>query len=225
MKRSEIDRIEQKLGYVFNNKTLLTQAFVHSSFANAENLADNERMEFLGDAVLDFIVSDYFYAKYPDFDAGQLSKVRSLVVSSDGLRPIVDELDIWEHLRVAGNCNLRSLSKKIEANLYEAVLCAIYFDGGIDAAKSFVMRTLKANLDSARKHAVKDSKTLVQEYCQERKLTVEYKFENRVGPDNKPTFYYSLWIDGKKASDGVGSSIKNAERDAASKIVKDWRIN
>lgn len=225
MQRNEIARIEQKLGYVFKNKALLTQAFVHSSFANVENLADNERMEFLGDAVLDFIVADYFYAKHADFDAGQLSKARSLVVSSDGLRPVVDSLNILEHLRVAGNCNLRSLSKKIEANLYEAVLCAIYFDGGMNAAKSFVMRTLKDNLDNARKYAVKDSKTLVQEYCQERKLKVEYKFENREGPDNKPTFYYSLWIDNKKVSDGVGSSIKNAERDAASKIVKDWRIN
>ncbi len=225
MRRNEIDCIEQKLGYVFNNKSLLTQAFLHSSFANAENLADNERMEFLGDAVLDFIVADYFYAKYPDFDAGQLSKVRSMVVSSEGLRPIVDNLGILEHLRVARNCNIRSLSKKIEANLYEAVLCAIYFDGGMSQARSFVMRTLKDNLDSARKLAAKDSKTLVQEYCQERKWKVEYKLEKKDGPDNKPTFCYSLWIDNKKVSCGVGSSIKNAERDAASKIVKDWRIN
>lgn len=225
MQKTEIAAIEQKIGYVFKNKSLLTQSFVHSSFANAEKVSDNERMEFFGDAVLDFIVSEYIYSKYPNFDAGVLSKVRSSAVSADGLRPVVDKLGILDHLRVAISCKVRTLSKKIEANLYEAVLCAIYFDGGLDAARQFVMRTLKEHLDGARSFAEKDSKTLVQEYCQERKMKVEYKFERKTGPDNRPTFYYSLWVDGKKVSSGSGSSIKNAERDAASKIVKEWRIS
>lgn len=225
MRRNEIALIEQKIGYVFKNKALLTQAFVHSSFANVENVDDNERMEFLGDAVLDFVVAEYYYAKHKKFDAGQLSKVRSLVVSSDGLRPVVDQMDILQHLRVAPNCNVRSLSKKIEANLYEAILCAVYFDGGMDAAKAFVLRTLKQQLDQAQKRASKDSKTLVQEYCQEKKFAVRYQLDKKEGPDNNPTFFCSLWIDETKVSDGVGSSIKKSERDAASKIVKDWRIN
>lgn len=219
-------RIEQKLGYAFHDKNLLLQAFVHSSFANAENIDDNERMEFFGDAVLGFLVSECIYAKYPNCNAGQLSKIRSHIVSAEGLRPVVDRLGILQDLLVANNsAKIRTLSKKIEANLYEAVLCAIYLDGGMEQARLFVTRTLKSSLENALDGIKKDYKTIVQEYCQERKWSVAYRLEERTGPDNKPTFTYSLWVDGKKVSVGSGSSIKNAEQDAASKIVKVWRID
>ncbi len=219
-----INEIEKKLGYTFKNKNLLVQAFVHSSYANEANVEDNERMEFFGDSILEYISSEYLYRKYPNCDAGELSKLRSQVVSADGLRPIVDKLDILDSLLVAnGAGKIRSLSKKIEANLYEAVLCAIYFDGGMSAAKKFVMNTLKESMDNAT-GIKKDYKTILQEYCQERKWTIFYKPESRSGPDNKPNFVYSLWIENKKVSEGSGSSIKNAEQDAASKIVRNWRI-
>lgn len=216
--------IEKKLGYTFKNKQLLVQAFVHSSYANEENVEDNERMEFFGDSVLEYISSEYLYQKYPECSAGELSKLRSLVVSADGLRPVVDSLGILDSLIVSdGAGKIRSLSKKIEANLYEAVLCAIYFDGGMAAAKKFVMKTLKKSMDSAAK-VKKDYKTLVQEYCQERKWTICYKLESRSGPDNKPTFVYSLWIENKKVGEGSGFSKKDAEQNAASKVVKSWKI-
>ncbi len=221
----DVESIEKKLGYTFKNKDLLKQAFVHSSFANEERVADNERMEFFGDSILEYISSEYLYNKYPQCDAGQLSKLRSQVVSADGLRPVVDNLDIMDYLLVANSAEkILSFSKKIEANLYEAVLCAIYFDGGMSAAKKFVMRTLKKAMDNAMSGVKKDYKTILQEYCQEHRLTVAYKQESRSGPDNKPKFVYSVWINGKKEGVGEGSSIKNAEQNAASKIVKSWRI-
>lgn len=224
MLKFDTDKIEQKIGYTFRNKNLLVQAFVHSSYANEANISDNERMEFFGDSVLEYIASEYLYRRYPDCDAGELSKLRSLVVSADGLRPVVDSLDIMDNLIVSnGAGKIRSLSKKIEANLYEAVLCAIYFDGGMAAAKKFVMRTLRNAMDNAAE-VKKDYKTVLQEYCQEHRYSISYKMESRSGPDNNPNFVYSLWIDERKVSEGSGPSIKKAEQNAAAKIVKKWRI-
>ncbi len=225
MKDFDMAQVERKIGYTFKDKSLLKQAFVHSSYAHAENISDNERMEFFGDSILEYLSSEYIYNRYKNCDAGELSKIRASVVSADGLRPVVDKLQILDDLLVASGSQIRKLSRKIEANLYEALLCAIYFDGGMDAARSFVLRTLKKSMDAADKSAKKDCKTLVQEYCQERKMSVSYKREEQKGPDNKPIFTYSLWIDGKKVSCGSGTSVKSAQQAAASKIVKQWRID
>lgn len=218
--------IEERLGYTFRNKNLLRHAFVHSSYAHEENIGDNDRMEFFGDAILEFVVSEYLFEKHPDYDEGKLSKMRAAVVSADGLRPIVDGLGILDCLLVAGNSvNIRTLSKKIEANLYEAVLCAIYLDGGFDEAKKFIMRTLKKAMDNVAHGLKTDYKSMVQEYCQQRHWNVSYKQDARSGPDNTPRFIFSLWINGKRVSEGSGTSIKKAEQDAAAKIVKEWRID
>lgn len=220
MKGLDVALIEEKLGYTFQNKNYIEQAFVHSSYARAEKIADNERMEFFGDAILDAIVAEYIYQKYPSYNAGQLSGARAIIVSSKGLKPVVEELGILDSLIVVSGSNIRAISHKIAANLYEAVLCAIYLDGGLAAAKAFVLRTLQKRMDDVGQNLKKDYKTTVQEYCQERKLRVEYREESRTGPDHRPTFCYSLWIDGKKVSDGSGSSKPNAEQDAACKFVK-----
>ena len=225
MKGLDVTSIEAKLDYTFQNKKFLEQAFVHSSYAQMENICDNERMEFFGDAILDAIVAEYIYEKYPNYDAGQLSKARSMVVSSEALKPVVDKLGIVDSLLVVDGSKIRSISSKIAANLYEAVLCAIYLDGGIAAARQFVIRTLKNRLDDVGQNLKKDYKTTVQEYCQEKKLSIEYREDGRDGPDNKPTFRYSLWIDGKKVSNGSGSSKKKAEQEAACELVNKWRLN
>ena len=219
MKELDVALLETKLGYTFQDKKYLQQAFVHSSYANEERIQDNERMEFFGDAILEAVVSEYLFEKYPNYNAGQLSKARAVVVSGEGLMPVVDELDVLDSLVVASGSKIRTLSRKLEANLYEAVLCAIYLDGGLDAAREFILRTLKKRLDEVGQNLKKDYKTTVQEYCQDKKLSLEYREESRSGPDNKPTFCYSLWIDGKKVSSGSGSSKKNAEQDAAHQFV------
>ena len=222
----DASQVERKIGYVFNNKALLKNAFVHSSYAYAQNLADNERLEFMGDAILDVIVSEYLYKKYPKCTAGQLTQFRASVVSADGLRPIVDKLGILDHLLVYGtSAKINTLSKKIESNLYEAVLCAIYLDGGLDAATKFVMKTLKKSMDNVLRQETKDYKTRVQEYCQQKHMSVEYQLEIKTGPDNKPNFAYSLLVDGKVVSHGNGSSIKEAQQAAAQKLVEEWGID
>ena len=226
MKYLDYNWIEQRIGYEFKNKELLRQAFVHSSYAHEENIRDNDRMEFFGDAILEYLVSEYIFKKYRDCDEGQLSKMRAVVVSADGLRPVVDDLRILECLLVAGSSsNIRSLSRKIEANLYEALLCAIYLDGGMPAARRFVIKTLKTSMDNAARNLRQNYKSLVQEYCQQRRWNVDYKQLEKSGPDNTPRFTYALYINGKRVSEGSGSSIKNAQQEAARKIVKPWGID
>lgn len=226
MKYLDYNWIEQRIGYEFKNKELLRQAFVHSSYAHEENIRDNDRMEFFGDAILEYLVSEYIFKKYRDCDEGQLSKMRAVVVSADGLRPVVDDLRILECLLVAGSSsNIRSLSRKIEANLYEALLCAIYLDGGMPAARRFVIKTLKTSMDNAARNLRQNYKSLVQEYCQQRRWNVDYKQLEKSGPANTPRFTYALYINGKRVSEGSGSSIKNAQQEAARKIVKQWGID
>ena len=226
MQKSVLEDIQRKLGYRFTNTFLLEQAFVHSSFAKRENISDNERMEFLGDAVLENIVSEYLFCEYPQFDAGMLSKARASLVSAEGLRPIVEELDILQYLIVADkSAKLTTLSRKIDANLFEAVLCAIYLDGGMKAAREFVLRLMSERLKTVVSSRKKDYKTLLQEYCQQKKWTIEYKQLEKHGPDNKPVYLYALFVDGKRVSNGVGSSKKSAEQEAARIIVEEWRID
>ena len=221
--KKELAEIERKLHYVFKNKALLCQAFTHSSFAQVENVADNERMEFLGDAILDFVVSAYLYDNFSQCDEGKLSSMRSKIVSAEGLRPITDKLGVLQHLRVSSGVEKSSKPKKLEANLYEAILCAIYLDGGMRSAKQFVLNTLKESLQQADSH-IKDSKTLLQEYCQKNKRSLAYKLVKRTGPDNKPNFKYAVYVDGRIEEVGEGPSKKSAEQEAARKTVTKWRI-
>ena len=220
----DFEAVESKLNYTFKNKSHLVQAFTHSSFANVEHTEDNERMEFVGDAILGYVVTEYLFANFPDKSAGELSAMKSRIVSADGLRPIVDKLGLLEYLRVAnGESNVKK-SRKIAANLFEAVLCAIYLDGGMARARQFVLKFLAEPLSNAAK-VLKDDKTLLHEYCQLKKLALEYKLLERTGPDDKPSFRYALLIDGKEVAQGSGPNVKAAEQQAAHKIVVEWRID
>lgn len=216
----QFDEIEKILGYKFNNRQLLKDAFVHSSYAQEHNISDNERMEFFGDSVLEYISSEYLYNRYPDFDAGQLSKARASVVSAMGLKKPIEEMKLMKYLLVSNSYRqAQSKSRKIQANLYEAILCAIYMDGGMENARKFVLKTLKDQMDSVKQFG-KDSKSQLQEYCQKRGWTLFYKEVSKEGPDNQPTFKCALYINDQFVSDGVGGSKKKAETDAAGKALE-----
>ena len=221
-----LQEIERQLQYTFKNKKLIEQAFTHSSFANLENVTDNERMEFFGDAILEFLSSEYLFSQFENRSEGDLSAMRAKLVSAEWLHPIIDKLGLLKYLQIASNSvSNGEFSHKTAANLFEAILCAIYLDGGLKPAREFVLRVMGDSLQNATDTLKKDSKTLVQEYCQKHKYAIEYKFVSRSGPDNKPIFRYALHVDGKLVSEGEGASKKAAEQDAARKIVKEWRID
>ncbi len=226
MTEEQIAQIEERLHYSFLDKRLLVTAFTHSSYANELKTRDNERMEFLGDAILDMVVSEYLFERFKNCSVGVLSTMRSNIVSAKALRPIVDELDILIFLQVSNGSNIKNVSKKIESNLYEAIVAAIYLDGGFASAKSFILRTLLPLLSSMTSTEQKDGKTLLQEYCSKHKMSApRYVLAGRIGKDNNPTYKCDLYINDEYVCSGEGTSKKNAEQEAAEKIVTKWRIN
>lgn len=225
MNNFPFDAVEQKLQYKFKDRQLLYNAFVHSSYANEENIPDNERMEFFGDAVLENICSEYLYHKYPKKTAGQLSQARAFVVSAQGLKKAVKKLDILKYLLMAHSAQkVRKQSKKIEANLFEAVLCAIYLDSGYESAKKFAINLLQEYMDEVDEHCVVDYKTTLQEYAQRCRKEIKYIELSRSGPDNKPSFCYALYLDGLKFAVGTGANIKQAQISAAKQACQKLQI-
>lgn len=222
----DIPAIEKVINYTFKNKGLLVQAFTHPSYGHISGMLDNDRMEFLGDAILDEIVSDYIYNAYPNLDAGDLTKLRATIVSSQGLKPIMKEMGLLKYLLVADGADaIKSLGKKIEADLFESILGAIYLDGGYREAEKYVLHFLSHLLENrVLEESNKDYKTPLQEYCQARKWNVSYKFVNQTGPQNKPVFTFALYINDEFCCEGSGLSKKAAQQDAAKKYCTKWRI-
>ncbi len=225
MTKLNYEAIERRINYVFKDKSILFNAFVHSSYANEHNIADNERMEFFGDAILENIVSEYLYKKYPEKSAGQLSQARAYVVSAQGLKKAVRKLDILQYLLMSQSSErIRKQSKKIEANLFEAVLCAVYLDGGLASATKFAVDCLKVYMDDIDNENVVDYKTILQEYCQRERREIRYVELSRSGPDNKPSFHYALYLDGVEFATATGSNIKRAQAAAAKIACKKLNI-
>ncbi len=223
--KDSLTEIEQKIGYIFNDKQLLLQAFTHSSFANTEHVGDNERMEFFGDAILEFLSTEYLYRRYGSHNEGELSAMRAKLVSAETLAAAVDKMDLARYLRVAAAESQAAISRKTKANLFEAMLCAVYLDGGTECARVFFERSLGEFVPLSESALRKDAKTRLQEYCQKRKLSLEYKLLGRDGPDNQPSFRCGLYVENKYLVSGEGSTKKEAEQDAANKIVTEWRID
>ncbi len=217
--------VEKKIKYVFNDKSLLKNAFVHSSYAYEHDIEDNERLEYLGDAVLDCIVADYLYHQYPHMDAGQLSKARAVVVSSKGLKRVVAKMGIMEHLMMSGNASRNiSKSKKMEANLFEALLCAVYFDSSIEGVTNWTLMWVKQFLDNVNSIDSVDYKSRLQEICHQHRQDIAYHEVMRSGPDNNPIFHYNVLIDGIDMGHGQGKTIKQAQMLAA-KVAYDKLSN
>ncbi|MDD3831276.1 MAG: ribonuclease III [Clostridia bacterium] len=222
MTDQDFTAIQYIIHYNFNNKNHLERAFIHSSYANQEGIASNERMEFFGDAILQLVVSEYIFMHSKD-DEGVLSRIRANTVSADSLSNAVNRLGLNRYL-VLGDSQMHagaSLHYKVYANLYESILCAIYLDGGLDSATGFIMRTLKEQLDMAIMGDFFDSpKTRLQEYCQKLHIKLDYVEVGRSGPDHNPTFTYLLLMNGREVTRGTGNSKATAQTMAANKALQ-----
>ena len=200
--------IEKKLGYTFQNKTLLHEAFLHSSYANVHGGADNERMEYLGDSVLQLIVTRWQYDTFPAATEGELTKLRQKLVCEEALYNAVNELDLGGYLLMAGG--KANVGKKTISSLFETVLAAIYLDGGYAEAERFVLsRALLSKTQSQ-----KNPKGALQEYLQDSGKPLPAYEVKKKGKDNAPQFFATVTALGKTA-EGVGSSKKSAEQTAA----------
>lgn len=221
----DLQLIQKKIKYNFKNQELLITAMTHSSYSHVHGGSSNERMEFLGDALLDFVVAEVLYNKFPERNEGEYTLVRADVVDTDSLSREIDQMGLMDFLLVGKGLDRQGISlaknKKIYADLYEAVLCAIYLDGGLGAAKSFIFSTLKEELEQAMYiEAGRDFKTILKEAAEKNHFDLKYILQRREGTDNNPTFYYAALVDGKNMGEGFGSSVKEAQGYAAKRALK-----
>lgn len=200
--------IEQLLGYVFKDGSLLDMALTHSSYSYKYGVEDYQRLEYLGDSIVDFVVADELYRRYPHADEGVLTKMRGAIVSSQPLGQIVKERGYVKYLKVGyGN-----VSQKTYSDVFESLCGAIYLDGGIECARKYVTEHLAHLLDNAHKSYNMDYKSILLEKFSDR---VRFEELSRTGPEHAPTFEMGLYIDGRLVAKAKGDSKKHTEQKCA----------
>ncbi len=213
----DYSEFEQKIEYVFKNKELLLTALTHSSYANEKHLDhDNERLEFLGDSVLGFVTAEYLFSEYKTRPEGELTKIRSAVVCEKSLFKFAEQISLGEFILMGkGEAHTGGRNRpSVVSDAFEAVIAAIYLDGGIDVARPYILRFIKDAVK--REAAFKDNKSLLQEIIQKIKgNSLSYIELDESGPDHDKNFVFEVRLNGEKIGEGVGKSKKEAEQAAA----------
>lgn len=219
--------LKDKIGYRFQNPVLFRKALTHSSYANeqrARHLQNNERLEFLGDSVLGFVTADYLYNHFPELPEGELTKLRAAVVCEQALYEVAKELGIDKEICLGHGEETSGGRRRpsILADAVEALLGAIYLDGGIEPARAFVLSFIPQAAERARQGRMfKDYKTALQEIVQKnRQETLEYRLAGSSGPDHDKTFTMQLLLNSNVFAEGKGHSKKEAEQMAAKQALE-----
>jgi ribonuclease-3 len=221
--RDEFETLQLAIGYRFRDRGLLEHAMTHTSRANEDvsgGVHDNESLEFLGDAVLGFLIADVLFSEFPEHDEGQKSKIKAALVSTTTLARLSERLAIGDHL-LLGRGEEKTGGRKKQALLadgYEALIAAIYLDGGIEHARAFVMREYEALIGEARRlgAAGQDYKSALQELVQAQNQPLpDYRLVGTVGPDHRKLFQVEVVVNGEAVAEATGSSKKEAEQEAA----------
>lgn len=224
----DLSPLEQKLAIRFNNNKLLTQALVHKSYIN-ENprfpFDNNERLEFLGDAVLELAVTEYLFKHYPKTPEGEMTNWRAALVNATMLGEMANEFDLSDHLFLSKG-ERRDQNQKarqyILANAFEALIGAMYIDQGMDTAREFIERHIVSKLPNILKHQLHlDAKTRFQETAQEKAgVTPTYRVLHEEGPDHEKHFMIGVYVGEELVAEGSGFSKQEAQMDAAAKALK-----
>src|ERR1700681_1476026 len=235
MTHADDARLEQRLGHKFARPDLLQHALTHSSAvpelratqnesSAARATVNNERFEFLGDAVLELLTSEYLLSAFPDWSEGQLSKSRARLVNAHSLEAAARRLRLGEHLRLGrGEEKTGGREKQtLLADAFEAVLAAIYLDAGLSAARDVLRRTLfeQALEEAGERMAESDRKSALQELLQSRgQIPAEYRVVGESGPDHQKIFKIEVWVNGSRVASAEGGTKKEAEQRAARKAL------
>ncbi len=214
--------LQSKLQYQFKDPSLLELALTHSSFANEKGSHhDNERLEFLGDSVLGFITAEYLFRAFPGTPEGELTKLRSAAVCEKSLAVFARQLELGKYLRLGKGEMLSGGAERpsILSDAFESVIAAIYLDGGIEAARAFVLRFIKTAQTDVQ--AVTDYKTRLQEIVQKNPDEhLSYVLAAEAGPDHDKTFTVEVYLNSNCIATGVGHSKKKAEQAAAKQALE-----
>ncbi len=229
--RDEFEALQQAIGYRFRDRGLLEHAMTHTSRANEDvtgGVADNEVMEFLGDALLGFIIADVLFRDFPEFDEGQKSKAKAALVSTATLARQAERLQLGDHL-LLGRGEEKTGGRRKQALLadgYEALIAAVYLDGGVEHARAFITREFAALFDEVRRDGVsgQDYKSALQELLQSRDLPLpEYRLVGTLGPDHRKLFEIEVVVRGERLASATGPSKKEAEQEAARAALEKLR--
>lgn len=215
----DLSVLEKNIAYTFKDKELLKKALRHTSYANERNLESNEKLEFLGDSILEFLSSKYIYNNYKYLTEGEMTKVRATVVCGRSLSKVA-KLHNFSDFLYLGKSEQKANGENRPAILedsVEAMIAAIYLDGGLEEAEKFIVENLKEEIREATKHVGdKDYKTVLQEKLQENgDVKIEYKTIGESGPDHDKSFIVEVEVNGKVLAKGKGKSKKEAQMRAA----------
>ncbi|WP_068469059.1 ribonuclease III [Candidatus Protochlamydia phocaeensis] len=221
--------IETRLGYSFKDRSLLVLAFVHRSFINEnrEITQHNERLEFLGDAVLGMLISDYLYRYLPTTPEGQLSYLRSRLVEASSCVSYIQTLNIASFILLGKGERMNDGRgrESILADLFEAIIGAIYLDGGIEAAKQFIFANFTKQIEAILATPLRNWKALLQDYCQKKyQQTPVYNVLQESGPDHSKVFQISVLINQQELGRGTGASKKEAQQAAAADALSRFNL-
>lgn len=219
----DFEKIERSIGYTFKDKSLLKKALTHTSYAYEKNIESNEKLEFLGDSILEFISSKYIYNNYKKLKEGEMTKVRAEVVCENSLYEVAKLHNFSDFILVGKSeaNNNGNHKPAILADSIEATIAAIYFDGGLEAAEKFIIDNLKEAIKNSTEHVgMKDFKTVLQEKLQENgEVNIKYTVIKESGPDHDKVFTVKVEVDGKELAIGEGKTKKHAEMNAAEKAL------
>ncbi|MDP1836845.1 MAG: ribonuclease III [Chlamydiales bacterium] len=221
----EVPAIETKIGYVFQDKSLLTLAFIHRSFINESRefvQEHNERLEFLGDSVLGLLVAEYLYRYLPETPEGELSYLRSRLVEASSCVLYVQKLDLGSYLLLGKGERMNDGRgrESILADLFEAVIGAVYIDGGIEAARRFLFKNYSTEMQQILSRPVRNWKALLQDHTQKKyQQTPYYLVIHESGPDHSKIFEIAVLVNEKEWGRGVGPSKKEAQQAAAEDAI------
>lgn len=223
----DFSTFEQKANIVFSDKSLLRQAFTHRSYLNENRTAGlehNERLEFLGDAVLELVITDYLYRRFPDMNEGDLTSLRSALVNADTCAAVAQALGVNDHMLLSkGEAKDTGRARQyILANACEALIGAVYMDQGYETAKTFILNNFTPLVDEIlEKGTWIDAKSLFQAKAQEHEgVTPSYKTLSETGPDHDKKFVVGVFLNKDLLGEGSGKSKQDAEQEAARSALK-----
>ena len=215
--------LEERLGYTFRDPALLEHALTHSSFANESRgrCTSNERLEFLGDSILGMVVAEHLYRTFPDLPEGELTRTRAALVCEEGLVKVAEKLQLGDYLRLGRGeetCGGRR-RPSIQADAVEAVLAAVYLDGGIGSVRKIIRNFILDGAPCRQDH--RDHKTALQELIQKHSgQTLTYRLTGEEGPDHAKVFRVEVCLNGEPVGTGEGRSKKEAEQQAAAAAIE-----
>lgn len=221
-----METLEARIGYTFHDRRLLQNALMHSSYANenrARGCTSNERLEFLGDSVLGMVTATRLYRLYPDMPEGKLSRLRAELVCEQSLHAVALELGLGSYIRL-GHGETRNGGRErpsILADAVEAIIAAIYLDGGLESAQRFILDHILTGLAEGQMHHVADYKTDLQERVQRKPgQALEYTLLSESGPDHNKSFTMNVLLNGAEIGRGTGRTKKEAEQSAAKSALE-----